>query len=184
MAAGHITPETLLVGQQTKTIYGFIPCSLQSKASLLAWNAACASLCSSTSICNPAIEHNVPAFSELYVAVRWQGRLSGSRLVLRVTALIQVVNYSSDSGQSCWKGWRVSTKSGPLSILFAYNWDCENCMCVIRSSGVSAIQGCLGIEVNGMTIGTFRIVHCTKECDKTAILPIRALCIVIITLIR
>ena len=30
---------------------------------------------------------------------------------------------------------------------------------VIRSSGVSAIQGCLSIEVNGRTVGTFRIVH-------------------------
>ena len=29
---------------------------------------------------------------------------------------------------------------------------------VIRSSGVSAIQGCLSIEVNGKAIGTFRIV--------------------------
>ena len=29
----------------------------------------------------------------------------------------------------------------------------------IRSSGVSAIQGCLSIEVNGRTVGTFRIIR-------------------------
>ena len=51
-------------------------------------------------------------------------------------------------------------------------------------AGCPLFRGCLGIEVNGRTVGTFRIVHCTKECDKTAILPIRALCIVILILIR
>ena len=64
------------------------------------------------------------------------------RLVLQVTAQIwcQVVNYSSDGGQSCWKG-RVSAKSGSLSI------DCVHLgpqkLSVIRSSGMSAIQGLL-----------------------------------------
>ena len=45
VAAGHITHEALLMGQQCKaeTIHGFIPCSLQSKTSLLAWTAAHAS---------------------------------------------------------------------------------------------------------------------------------------------
>ena len=61
---------------------------------------------------NRAVEQNVAAFSELSFPVHWQGRL-----VLRVTALIQwqVVNYSSDGGQSCGKGRRVSAKSGSLS---------------------------------------------------------------------
>ena len=42
------TPETLLMGQQcqAETFHGFIPCSLQSKASLLTWTVARALLCS------------------------------------------------------------------------------------------------------------------------------------------
>ena len=53
MAAGHITPEALLMGQQcpAKTFYGFVPCTLQTKTSLLAWTAACTSLCSPSSFC-------------------------------------------------------------------------------------------------------------------------------------
>ena len=51
VAAGHITPEALLMGQQAETFSGCIPCSLQSKASLLAWTTACASFCSSASVC-------------------------------------------------------------------------------------------------------------------------------------
>ena len=53
VVAGHITPEVLLVGQQcqAKISNGCIPCSLQSKASLLAWTAPCASLCSFYSVC-------------------------------------------------------------------------------------------------------------------------------------
>ena len=48
----------------------------------------------------------------------------------------------------------MSAKSGSLSIL-AYNWDCKSCplyRVACRVSGVS-------IEVNGRTVGTFRIVH-------------------------
>ena len=53
VAAGHITPEALLMGQQcqAETFHGFIPCSLQSKTSLLAWTAAHASLCSTPGVC-------------------------------------------------------------------------------------------------------------------------------------
>ena len=53
VAAGHITPEAFLMGHQcqAETFHGFIPCSLQTKASLLAWTAACASPCSSSSVC-------------------------------------------------------------------------------------------------------------------------------------
>ena len=36
---------------QVETIHGFISCSLQRKTSLLAWTAACASLCTSFSVC-------------------------------------------------------------------------------------------------------------------------------------
>ena len=51
VATGPITLKTLCMGQQAETIYRFIPCSLQSKTSLLAWTVACASLCSSSSVC-------------------------------------------------------------------------------------------------------------------------------------
>ena len=49
----HIPLEALLMDQQcqVETFHGFIPCSLQTKASLLARTAACASLCSYASIC-------------------------------------------------------------------------------------------------------------------------------------
>ena len=52
VAASHITPEAFLMGQQcqAETFYGFIPCSLQNKISLLARTVACASFCSS-SVC-------------------------------------------------------------------------------------------------------------------------------------
>ena len=51
MVAGHITPEALLIGQkcQVESFHGLIPCSLQSKTSLLARTTACTSLCSSSS---------------------------------------------------------------------------------------------------------------------------------------
>ena len=63
---------------------------------------------------NRAVDHNVAAFSELSFALCWQGRL-----VLRVTALIerQVINYSSNGGQSYRKGRQVSAKLGSLSII-------------------------------------------------------------------
>ena len=51
VATGHITPEALLVGQQAETSHGFIPSSLQSKTSLLAWTTAGGSLCSLYGVC-------------------------------------------------------------------------------------------------------------------------------------
>ena len=51
--AGYIPFEVLFMGQQTETFHGFIPCSLQSKTSLLAWTAASVSLCSSAGLCLP-----------------------------------------------------------------------------------------------------------------------------------
>ena len=53
VAAGHITPEALLIGQQwqAETFHGFIQRSLQSKALLLAWTVVHASLCYSSSVC-------------------------------------------------------------------------------------------------------------------------------------
>ena len=53
VAASHITLEALLMGQKcpAETFHGFIPCSLQSKTSLLAWTAACTPVCSFSSVC-------------------------------------------------------------------------------------------------------------------------------------
>ena len=51
----------------------------------------------------------------------------------------------------------MSAKSGSLSIL-AYNWDCKSCS-LYRVAGCPLFRGCLSIEVNGRTVGTFRIVH-------------------------
>ena len=38
-----------------------------------------------------------------------------------------------------------------------YSWDCENCP-LYRVVGCPLIRGCLSIEMNGRTVGTFRIV--------------------------
>ena len=51
----------------------------------------------------------------------------------------------------------MSAKSGSLSITCVQLGPQK--LSVIRSSGVSAIQGCLSINVNGRTVGTFRIVR-------------------------
>ena len=51
---------------------------------------------------------------------------------------------------------RVSAKSRSLSIVCIQSGPRN--LSIIRSSGVSAIQGCLSIEVNGKTVETFRIV--------------------------
>ena len=50
----------------------------------------------------------------------------------------------------------MSAKSGSLSIACVQLGPRK--LSVIQSSEVSAIQGCLNIEVNGRAIGTFRIV--------------------------
>ena len=62
----------------------------------------------------------------------------------------KVVNYSSDGGQSCQKGQRVSTKSVSSSIVCLQLGQqklsiiqTSVCYCVIQSSEVSAIQGLL-----------------------------------------
>jgi len=51
VAAGHITPEAVCMDQQAETFYGFLPCSLQSKTSLLSWTTPCSLLWSSFSLC-------------------------------------------------------------------------------------------------------------------------------------
>ena len=51
----------------------------------------------------------------------------------------------------------MSAKLGSLSIV-AYNWDCENCP-LYGVAGCPLFGGCLSIEVNGRTVGTFRIVR-------------------------
>ena len=42
-------------------------------------------------------------------------------------------------------------------MLFAYNWDCESCP-LYGVAGCSLFRGCVSIEVNGRTVGTFGIV--------------------------
>ena len=42
-------------------------------------------------------------------------------------------------------------------VLLAYNWDHENCL-LYGVAGCLLFRGCLGIEVNGRTVGTFRII--------------------------
>ena len=92
-------------------------------------------------LCNQAIEHRVVAFSELLHAVHWQGKAM-KRLVIGAKVLIycQNINYSSDGRHSCnyWKGWWVSTKSGPLSIVYI-RLGLQK-LSVIWNSRVSAIQ--------------------------------------------
>ena len=43
-------------------------------------------------------------------------------------------------------------------VLLVYNWDREN-YALYGVAGCPLFRGCLGIEVNGRAIGTFRIVH-------------------------
>ena len=43
-------------------------------------------------------------------------------------------------------------------MLLAYNWDHENCL-LYGVAGCPLFRGCLSIEVNGRTVGTFRIVR-------------------------
>ena len=85
-------------------------------------------------------------YKQLFVVID-----SGIQWNLTITDTIGIQH----GDQSCWKGWRVSTKSGLL--LLAYNWDPENCP-LYRVAGCPLFQGCLSIEVNGRTVRTFRIV--------------------------
>ena len=39
-----------------------------------------------------------------------------------------------------------------------YNWDCESCP-LYGVAGCPLFRSCLSIEVNGRTVGNFRIVH-------------------------
>ena len=43
-------------------------------------------------------------------------------------------------------------------VLFAYNWDRESCP-LYGVVGCPLFRGCLSIEVNGTTVGTFGIVR-------------------------
>ena len=43
-------------------------------------------------------------------------------------------------------------------VLFVYNWDRENCL-LYGVARCPLFRGCLNIEVNGRTVGTFRIVR-------------------------
>ena len=46
----------------------------------------------------------------------------------------------------------------PGVVLFAYNWDHENCL-LYGVAGCPLFRGCLSIELNGRTVGTFGIVR-------------------------
>ena len=48
-------------------------------------------------------------------------------------------------------------------VLLVYNWDHKNCP-LYGVAGCPLFRGCLSIEVNGRTIGTFRIV-CYIMCS-------------------
>ena len=72
----------------------------------------------------------------------------------------------------------MSTKSGSLSIVCIQLGPRK--LSIIRSSGVSAIQGLLSNEVNGRTVGTFRIVRyivgvCCEGCPLSGV-PLYCLC--------
>ena len=43
-------------------------------------------------------------------------------------------------------------------VLFVYNWDRESCP-LYGVAGCPLLRGCLSIEVNRRTVGTFRIVR-------------------------
>ena len=43
-------------------------------------------------------------------------------------------------------------------VLLVYNWDRENCL-LYGVVGCPLFRGCLSTEVNGRTVGAFRIVH-------------------------
>ena len=43
-------------------------------------------------------------------------------------------------------------------VLFTYDWDLESCP-LYRVAGCPLFRGCLSIEVNGRTVGTFRIAR-------------------------
>ena len=47
---------------------------------------------------------------------------------------------------------------GIVKYLFAYNWDRESCP-LYGVVGCPLFRGCLSIEVNGRTVGTFGIVR-------------------------
>ena len=51
----------------------------------------------------------------------------------------------------------MSTNRGH-GVLLAYNWDRENCL-LYGVAGCPLLRGCLSIEVNGRTVGTFRNVR-------------------------
>ena len=44
------------------------------------------------------------------------------------------------------------------SVMFAYNWDPKNSP-LYGVVGCPLFRGCLSTEVNGRTVGTFRIIH-------------------------
>jgi len=50
-----------------------------------------------------------------------------------------------------------------VKVLFVFNWECENCP-LYRVVGCPLFRGCLSIEVNVGTVGTFGIVRYISAC--------------------
>ena len=78
------------------------------------------------------------------------------RLVLQVTVLMLLTTAAMENNLA------EKVDKCPLNqgrkVLFVYNWDRESCL-FYRVAGCPLLRGCLSIEVNGRTVGTFRIVH-------------------------
>ena len=82
-----------------------------------------------------SFEDNVAGFSELSLALRWQGVLSRD-YYYELTPVVMVDNLAR-----CLLNWDG----------FAYNWECENCS-LYGVAGCPLFRSCLSIEVNGRTV--------------------------------
>ena len=107
---------------------------------------------------NRAVEHNVAAFSELSFDVRWQESYAEASTTSNSANLMSscyvptaaMVDICAEKVDEC-----------PLNrgckVLFAYNWDRKSCP-LYGVVGCPLFRGCLSNEVNGKTVGTFRVV--------------------------
>ena len=89
---------------------------------------------------NWAVEHNVAAFSELSLAVHWQGRLSRGYSTMSVSN-VKLLATAVVLGNLTEKVNECPLKLGTLCII-CVRLGVQK-VSVIRSSGVSAIQGVL-----------------------------------------
>ena len=96
-------------------------------------------------------------------------RQCGLTIGLGWTIKIHVLNTTGKWLQQCLKDLADRVDKCLLNqgcwVLFVYNWNRNNCL-LYRVAGWPLFNGCLSIEVNGRTVGTFRIicyvvgVHC------------------------